>query len=248
MADIDVAGLENLDLASVGNLQNQSAYIVSQNLSPERLAQQELLDSIISEVNRAGTLIVTQSQKQAITVNSINEFNNNKEAVNDLLNYYSIQVLHDAIDYKEFQEKSIAAQGLIANPNGALLEMMFENEGGYNSLAKENKAFLDTLDYDNTLDLYTTYLQEKNSESIFSGVEGVSEEDLQELVDLKQNPNPDRLEELLENAGGEAGLLRKAGIYHSMVDGFDSMKDELSKFEIKKKDDVKLSNNSKLKI
>lgn len=224
MADIDVAGLENLDIAKQGVLQNNSTsnapHIALLNLSPERLAQQELLDSIISEVNRAGTSIVPQSAIQLDTVNEINEFNNNKEAVNELLNYYSIEMLYGKIDYKEYFDKTLDARNLIEYPNGALLEQSFENEGGYDNVVKENKSFLDTLDYDNTLSLYKTYLKEKASSDIFFEVESVSKVSLDEIIDLEKNPNPERLEELLEIAGGEGGLLREAGVFRATVDGF----------------------------
>lgn len=224
MADIDVAGLENLDIAKQGVLQNNSTsnapHVALLNLSPERLAQQELLDSIISEVNRVGTSIVPQSSIQLDTINNINDFNDNKETVNKLLNYYSLEMLNAKIDYEEFYEKTLEAQLLIDKPNGALLEMLFENEGGYNNVVKENKAFFDTLDYDNTLSLYKTYLQEKAGSDVFFGVESVSKESLDEVIDLNENPNPERLEELLEIAGGEGGLLRNAGIYRASVDGF----------------------------
>lgn len=269
MVDINLDALKNLDLANQGSLQNNSTSNAPKsaklNLSEERILQQQFLENIIAEVNNVGVSIIPQNDFQKKLVNSIN-LDTVQESVNNLRNFYNIQVLNENIDFKDFNSKKSTVQNILETKNTIELDKAFEAEGGVKNVLNQNKKFFDTLDYEGTLDLYRVYLKEQNGLGVFyDNAEFVSKQSIEELKDLQINPNPNKLAEIVKEIGGIESLVNKTSnailetneFYDqrkAITLGPDIVKNgldysnEFSKFENSTKKDNNLKINNTIKL
>lgn len=219
MADVNDAGLENLELAKINTTAN-APYTAEANFSPERLAHQEKLDVIINAVRSAGSVIVPQSDLQVKTVKDINGFNNNQPELDALNKHYNIKYLAGGLSYDDYYEIKDALSSLSENPNGYMLNELLDEVGGFKDLVKSNSEFDESLDYDKKLEIYGVYLKEKYSAGVFHKSEFVNKSSLDELVDLKKTPNPERLDSIIQEMGGNDKLITKAASYKQEINGF----------------------------
>ena len=219
MADVNDAGLENLELAKINTTAN-APYTAEANFSPERLAHQEKLDGIINAVRSAGSVIVPQSDLQVKTVKDINGFNNNQPEIDALRKHYEIKSLSGGVSYDDYYETKEALSSLSENPNGEMLGQLLQEVGGFDALVKSNSEFDESLDYDKKLEVYGIYLKEKYGAGVFHNAEFVDKSSLDELVDLKKNPNPERLDSIVQEMGGVDKLITMAANYRQAVNGY----------------------------